>query len=220
MWFSGRLSGKARDFNWHNVFGFWCCIPLFFVVISAVPISYTWAGDLLYRITGSEPPRGGFKGKGESGKSKSNGHRKEGAHRETHQLDFSGLNALWDRAQQQDPEWQSISFPLASSGPAVFSIDTGDGGQPQKRSTLTLNRTTTEPIRWQTFADGNAGQRLRSWMRFTHTGEAFGLAGQTIAGVASAGAVMLVWTGISLALRRFAAWQKRRQRVTERRDSD
>jgi len=27
-WFKGGLSGKARDFNWHNAIGVWCCIPL------------------------------------------------------------------------------------------------------------------------------------------------------------------------------------------------
>jgi hypothetical protein len=37
--------------------------------------------------------------------------------------------------------------------------------------------------------------------------------GQTIAGLASAGAVVLVWTGISLALRRFSAWRSRRRAV-------
>jgi hypothetical protein len=34
--------------------------------------------------------------------------------------------------------------------------------------------------------------------------------GQTIAGIGSAGGVMLVWTGVSLALRRFWAWKRRR----------
>ena len=56
------------------------------------------------------------------------------------------------------------------------------------------------------------GQRLRFWFRFVHTGEYYGFAGQTIAGIASAGGVMLVWTGFSLAIRRFWAWRKRRQR--------
>jgi hypothetical protein len=36
-------------------------------------------------------------------------------------------------------------------------------------------------------------------------------AGQTIAGLASAGAVVLTWTGVTLALRRFSAWRKRRR---------
>ena len=35
------------------------------------------------------------------------------------------------------------------------------------------------------------------WLRFIHTGEAFGLAGHAIAGLASFGAVMLAWTGIT-----------------------
>ena len=48
-------------------------------------------------------------------------------------------------------------------------------------------------------------------MRFAHTGEVLGLAGQTVAGLVSAGGVVLVWTGIALALRRFLAWIKRRR---------
>jgi hypothetical protein len=36
-----------------------------------------------------------------------------------------------------------------------------------------------------------------------------GIAGQTIAGIASAGAAMLVWTGIWLAFRRLRAYRKR-----------
>ena len=33
-WFRRGLSGKARDFNWHNVIGLWCAVPLFFVVLT------------------------------------------------------------------------------------------------------------------------------------------------------------------------------------------
>ena len=46
-------------------------------------------------------------------------------------------------------------------------------------------------------------------LRFAHTGEVLGLPGQTIAGIASAGAVVLVYTGLALALRRFVAWRRR-----------
>jgi hypothetical protein len=38
-----------------------------------------------------------------------------------------------------------------------------------------------------------------------------GWLGQTIAGLASAGAVVLVWTGIALALRRGRSWLVRRR---------
>jgi hypothetical protein len=54
-------------------------------------------------------------------------------------------------------------------------------------------------------------------LRFIHTGEAGGIAGQTVAGIVSGGAVFLVYTGLALRLRRFAAWVRRkRSRVKER----
>jgi len=50
-----------------------------------------------------------------------------------------------------------------------------------------------------------------------HTGEAGGIFGQSIAATASAGAAVLVWTGIALALRRGNRWRKRfRPQVMER----
>ena len=54
--FRGGLSGRARDFNWHNVIGIWCAAPLFLIVLSGVVMSYPWANNLLYRLTGNEPP--------------------------------------------------------------------------------------------------------------------------------------------------------------------
>ena len=70
-------------------------------------------------------------------------------------------------------------------------------------------------VREETFSGQNAGQRARTWMRFVHTGEFYGTAGQTIAGIASAAGAMLVFTGLSLAFRRFWAWNARRSRVHE-----
>ena len=52
-------------------------------------------------------------------------------------------------------------------------------------------------------ADLSTGRTLRLWLRFLHTGEALGIIGQTIAGVASLGALFLVWTGLALSWRRF-----------------
>jgi uncharacterized iron-regulated membrane protein len=123
------------------------------------------------------------------------------------------LDSLWARAAQQVPDWRSINLRLATSAntPAVFAIDRGNGGQPQLRSTLTLDAATGEVVRWEPFESQSTGRRLRSWTRFTHTGEYYGLLGQTIAGLVSAGGVLLVYTGLSLALRRLFGWNRRRQ---------
>jgi uncharacterized iron-regulated membrane protein len=53
----GSLSGRARDWNWHNVVGAWSAIPLFVIVLTAVVMSFPWANNLLYRLTGNQPPQ-------------------------------------------------------------------------------------------------------------------------------------------------------------------
>ena len=96
----------------------------------------------------------------------------------------------------------------------TFAIDRGDGGQPHLRSTLTLSRA-GDVVSYESFASLTTGRRIRNVMRFAHTGEVLGLAGQTVSGLVSAGGVVLVWTGIALALRRFGAWIKRRRQELE-----
>ena len=56
LWFRGGLQGKARDFSWHNVIGLWSWLPLVIIVSSGVVISYRWAGNLVYTLTGTEAP--------------------------------------------------------------------------------------------------------------------------------------------------------------------
>jgi hypothetical protein len=51
------------------------------------------------------------------------------------------------------------------------------------------------------------------WLRFVRTGEYYGVWGQTIAGIASAGALILLWTGFALAIRRFIAWIGRQRKA-------
>jgi uncharacterized iron-regulated membrane protein len=111
------------------------------------------------------------------------------------------------------PGWRSVSIriPSTTQGPVTLTIDEGYGGQPHKRGTLTVTRAGAVE-RWETFADLSTGRRLRSWLRFVHTGEYYGLIGQTIAGLVSGGGVVMVWTGVSLALRRFTNWLTSRSR--------
>jgi uncharacterized iron-regulated membrane protein len=67
---------------------------------------------------------------------------------------------------------------------------------------LTLDRKTGEVLRWQTYATESSGQQIRSWVRWIHTGEAGGILGQTVAVLTSIGSILLVWTGISMAIGR------------------
>jgi uncharacterized iron-regulated membrane protein len=193
--FHGGLSGRARDFNWHNVIGIWCAVPLLLIVLSGIVMSYPWANNILYRLTGNVPRVQGGGPRRLPGSPQN--------------LNLAGLNFLWARAEQQVSAWQSVTLrmPSSSRDPLTFTIDTGNGGRPDQRSQLTLDRSTAEVVRWESFSSYNAGRRLRSWFRFLHTGEAGGVAGQTVGGLVSAGAAVLVWTGLGLALRRFLRWR-------------
>jgi len=212
LWFKRGLPGKARDFNWHNVVGFWSFAPLFIVVLSAVVISYQWAGNLVYRMVGENPPARAPQPGQPPGNA---GPQRGGPERRDTAASLDNLDGLWARAAQQVPGWRSISLrmPTSSDAPLTFTIDRGDGGQPQKRAQLTLDRKTGEVVRWEPFSSYTTGRKLRSFLRFAHTGEVAGIAGQTIAGLVSLGGAFLVWTGLALAWRRFRAWAPRRFRT-------
>lgn len=216
LWFRGGLPGKARDFNWHNVIGIWSAVPLAVVVAGAVPISYSWGGNLVFRLAGETPPqaaaRPGPPG-GPGGASPARGGRERRGDRdgEPQVLDLRGLDAAWAAARADVPAWRSISARLGgpASAPFVLTVDRGYGGQPQYRTTVTIDRATATIAKRETFDDLGPGRRLRSWLRFAHTGEIYGLPGQTIAGLVSAGGAVLVYTGLALALRRWWAWMRR-----------
>jgi uncharacterized iron-regulated membrane protein len=204
LWFRGGLAGKARDFNWHNVIGFWSAVPLAIVVAGAVPISYPWASNLVYRLMGDTPPAPVVAAARPA---------ERPAQREKPTYFFRGLDASWSAARAQVPAWRTMTTRLATSerAPIVLIVDEGYGGQPQKRQTLTINRASAAIEKTETFESLSAGRRVRSWLRFAHTGEFYGLVGQTIAGIVSAGGAVLVYTGIALALRRLVSWIGRRR---------
>jgi uncharacterized iron-regulated membrane protein len=209
LWFRGGLTPKARDFNWHNVIGIWSAVPLAIVVAGAVPISFPWASDLVYRVVGEAPPPRPAAAAPAAPRAEARGDREQG---QRSAVSFEGVNAGWDRATAQVASWRTITVRLGSGrAPLVYTVDTGYGGQPDKRGTLTVNRATGEVEKWEMFGALSPGRRLRSWLRFAHTGEIYGLTGQTIAGLVSFGGIVLVYTGIALAFRRLVAWITRRQ---------
>jgi len=125
------------------------------------------------------------------------------------------FDRAWITAQTTVPEWRTITLrlPARAGAPLAFTIADGASWNPFARSQLTLDGETGAVRQWQPYAGQNLGQRARGWMRFGHTGELFGLPGQIVAGVGCVGGIVLVWTGVSLAIRRLAAWRVRRQRV-------
>ena len=196
LWFRRTSSSKARDFNWHNVIGFWCSLVLIVLTLTAVVISYQWAGNLLYTITGNEPPR------------QQNSPIKDSSAEQVVIPD--NLDTLWSRAEQQSGGWRSISLKLPVTKEAVFTIDEGRSWNMFGRSTLTFDTLTAEIVKWEPYTEQNSGRQLRSWFRFSHTGEIGGIVGQFVGFAACIGGAFLVYTGLALAFRRLIAWARRR----------
>ncbi|MBF5042957.1 PepSY domain-containing protein [Aggregicoccus sp. 17bor-14] len=85
----------------------------------------------------------------------------------------------------------------------TFSVRERDAWPRFSSVQLSLDPFTGAVLKREGYADGTAGRRARTWLRFLHTGEALGLPGQLLAALASLGAAFLVWTGLALAWRRF-----------------
>jgi uncharacterized iron-regulated membrane protein/flavodoxin len=205
--FNPRLSAKARDWNWHNVIGFWSSSVLVILTLTAAVMSYPWANDLLYTLTGSEPPPRASA----SAPLAQNQRRAGGVNDEARAAKpLASFEALLARAEQQVPGWVMIMmrFPPRGDGPVTASIQGPDVFHPFQRSQLTLNRATADVVKWEPYANNSTGRKLRTWVRALHTGEAFGFAGQTVAGLASLGGCFLVWTGLAMAWRRFLYRQR------------
>lgn len=206
VWPKRGLKGRAKNWNWHNSAGMWFALPLSIIVLTGVVLSYDWANNLLFRATGNHPSR------------------------PDHKFNSSGATRVlrgstpWQpliaRAQMQVPGWRTITMdvpddPHVAPAAAVvsFTIDLGNDGQVNKQSRLVLRQATGEVVEWAPFASENLGRRLRDLARWTHTGESAGIAGQFVALLTSLGALLLVWTGFSLALHRLFAWRTRRKRA-------
>ncbi|TLD71109.1 PepSY domain-containing protein [Phragmitibacter flavus] len=195
VWFDRRLTKRAKDWNWHNVFGFWCCVPLLLIVLTGTIMAFGWANQLLFALTGNEPPppRTGRRGGGGQMAVKPSAPKIE------------GLNEALLIAQNKVPDWKSISIRLGDKpgAPASFLISQSHRGRPDKRAQLDVDLATGEEKLWEPFSSYNLGRQLRLWTRWVHTGEAGGWIGQTIAALAAMGAMVLVWTGFSMSWQRF-----------------
>ncbi len=224
--FKPGLRGRARDWNWHNVIGIWCGPVLIVLAATAMPISYVWASNLVYRLAGSEPPAQGGAGQGGAAQG-AQGPREGGQGRRRAEATAStapsvSLDVVIASVQERFPEWEQLMIrtgggrggPSASAAPAVgasLALTVYERGRwPRFASRqVTLDPASGEVLKAESYADQSAGRRARMWTRFLHTGEALGPAGQAIAGIASLGGVVLAWTGFALAWRRLLGRPKR-----------
>jgi uncharacterized iron-regulated membrane protein len=204
--FNTRLRGKARDWNWHNVIGLWSSAVLVVLTITGVVMSYQSANDLVYTLAGSEPPP---RAQGPNPTAQGGQRRGDGEARE--RKPSASFDAVFARAEKQTPGWimMMIRLPQRGDGPISVLIQEPTAPHIFARSQLTLNRATAEIVKWEPYAEASSGRKARVWVRGLHTGEALGVIGQTVAGLASLGSCFLVWTGVAMAWRRYRSPKRR-----------
>jgi len=125
---SGNYPSKsARNYQWHNVFGIYIAPVLFVLVVTAVFFSFKWPGNTLKDLVSNQsialvkPIE---------------------ISAEQAQLQLS-IEQQLTKIKTLYPQWQSIQFSLDSlSDPLLdnrhvnsklYSVDNGNGGEPQKR---------------------------------------------------------------------------------------
>ncbi len=199
--FNPTLRGRARNWNWHNVFGFWSSFPMLLIILTGLIMSYGWANNLLFSLTGNVPPPPRER---PAGGPNGGGKREGGPAAPSPAL--TGLPPLLAQARQQTPDWTTLSLrmPLKPGDPFPLMVDRGGRGQVQLRTMLNLDaaqgKLQPSPDDFQQL---NLGRRLRMYARFLHTGELFGFIGQTLAALTTLVTLILIWTGFALAFRRF-----------------
>ena len=199
LWFRRGLGGRARDFNWHAVVGFWSAVPLAVIAASGATISYQWAADLVHRLAGETPPPLAAAAPPEPAARGALPVAPDPA------VPAVALQTLVASAAAAEPGWRTITVRLPESprDPVAVAVDRGTGRQPSKIEDLLFDRSSGALLGRGGYPTFSRGFRMRRWLRFAHTGEVYGVIGQSIAGLVSLGAAVLVWTGLAMSWRRF-----------------
>jgi len=83
------------------------------------------------------------------------------------------------------------------------SVSRADAWPRTATTSLWLNPYTGQVLSTEHFSDQTASRRLRTWLRYLHTGEALGWPGQLAALLGALTGLVLVYTGFALSWRRF-----------------
>ncbi|MCA8901089.1 MAG: PepSY domain-containing protein [Hyphomonas sp.] len=196
----GLPNAKARHYNWHHVLAAWAAVPLAAIILSGAVFSYAWANRLVYAAFGEVPPQRGAAASPGDGPAESLAPPSE----------ITTYAEAVARAVDTEPHWRRVilTLPAPAAPHIAVTVDRGNGAQASARTALLVSRDAARPgVTVAVDASTPAG-RARRFVRFLHTGEVYGWIGQTIAGLASLAAVVLVYTGLSLGIRRLVRMRR------------
>ena len=123
------------------------------------------------------------------------------------------LRAVLATAEAWAPGWRTLilNLPRPADSEVRVEVRGGRAGQPHRTGFLTLDAASGAGRAWESFADDSPARRAQQFLRYAHTGEYWGLGGQLLAGLFSLAATLMVWTGVSLAVRRLRRFVRLRR---------
>ena len=193
--------GAGRDLNWHQVVGIWSVLPLAVIAATGVTTSYPAVGDRVYPMLGNAVSAGEW-----TVGAASRGVEPEGAaiSEDSVRASDPDLGAVLATAEAWAPGWRTLilNLPRPTDREVLVEVQAGRAGQPHRTGLLTLDAASGAARAWESFAEHAPTRRAQQFLRYAHTGEYWGLAGQLLAGLFSLAAALMVWTGLSLAVRR------------------
>ena len=198
----GLPNTRARHYNWHHVLAAWAFIPLMAIVLTGIVFSYSWANRLVYAAYGEAPPK--------RSRAPAADVTAETPVTLPLAVEPASLDELVGQVADVFGNWRrlTIILPAANEAELNVSVDWGNGVQAGKKRTLMLARDGSGLIGAPVAKASTPGSKARGFIRYLHTGEVFGITGQTIAGLAALAALVLIYTGLSLAIRRLIRMRK------------
>ncbi|MDE0358421.1 MAG: PepSY-associated TM helix domain-containing protein [Gammaproteobacteria bacterium] len=193
--------GAGRDLNWHQVVGIWSVLPLAVIAATGVITSYPAVGDRVYPMVGNTVSAGAWAVGSASGRV---GFDEAAIPEDSAPVAEPDLRAVLATAEAWAPGWRTVilNLPRPADREVRVEVQGGRAGQPHRIGFLTVDAASGAARAWDSFADDSPAGRAQQFLRYAHTGEYWGLGGQLLAGLFSLTAALMVWTGLSLAVRR------------------
>lgn len=205
-WLPARYQNNAHKHRqWHLVFGIWSLPALLVIALTATLFHFEWANKALYGFFGEALPQ-----------------------RERHEAvtSLSGDKVYYEtlfalakeHARNNDyANWYSMWMEIGEHEfEARFYIDKSIGHRQELAYSLYFDTRSAEITRTLAKSDWSRGGQAWGTARFLHTGEYFGFIGQTLAGLVSLLACILVYTGVVLAWRRLVIKPREAKALSQR----
>jgi uncharacterized iron-regulated membrane protein len=175
---------KRKNYDLHNVFGFYASWVLIFIVITGLAWGFTTVDKAIYAVATGNKPFKDFQDPASTSDTLSI------AANNAEDICFNKAIASYSQPFVS----AEIYYPSSNTGNILISLNPSTKSY-YKTHTYFYDQRTTAPLSEESFASSNAGEKVRSMYYDIHIGKVLGLPGQFLVFFASLIAASLPITG-------------------------